>query len=161
VAPSPPKAVESTTRRIVRRQLGEGSTDLTQRPQLSEPDLMVRLPQRSEPTTKPRNPLVLSAPGTGDSEDDDSTLVSCSDAHVCQAGYNAEGVLFKDNGTNQVRISLLYVDPHIVRGGSICPSFLLVFSMAKPFLTESLLVITARRHNASQDPEPHTRVLRR
>jgi len=101
VAPSPPKAVESTTRRIVRRQLGGGSTDLTQRPQLSEPAFMVRLPRRSEPTTKSRNPLVLSAPGTGDSEDDESTLVSCSDAHVCQAGYNAKGVLFKDTGPNQ------------------------------------------------------------
>jgi hypothetical protein len=77
---------------------------MQQRSQLFEPGFMAQLSQTSKPTTKPTNPtnpLVLSASGTGDSEDDESTLVSCSDTHVFQAGYNVGGVLFKDIGPNQ------------------------------------------------------------
>jgi hypothetical protein len=104
-APPQPKFTE---RRIIRRQLGGGLSDSLpqQRSQYPDPDPASRHPEPTIRTTDAEEERPFAA-AAGDSEDDEATLVSSSDAHVCQDSRDAEGVLLKDNGRNHVRISLL------------------------------------------------------
>ena len=108
-SPAAPSQRKWITRRITRRQLGGGVTDSTipqQRSQYPDPDPASQRPQptkmsreSSRDTEEP--PSVTAA---GDSEDDEATLVSSSDAHACKDNRD-EKLSFKDDGPSHVRIS--------------------------------------------------------
>lgn len=105
-----PPQPKYTERRIIRRQLGGGLSNSVspQRSQYPEPDPASRPRELTIRTVEPSRDTEPSAATAGDSGDDEATLVSSSDAHVCQNSRDAkEMLLLKDNGRNHVRISLL------------------------------------------------------
>jgi hypothetical protein len=103
-APPQPKYTE---RRIIRRQLAgvlSGSVPQSRSP-YRDPDPASRRPEPTIRTTEPSRDAEQersSAAAAGDSEDDEATLVSSSDAHLCQDSRDKEN-LFKDTRPNPVR----------------------------------------------------------
>ncbi|KIM48537.1 hypothetical protein M413DRAFT_5966 [Hebeloma cylindrosporum] len=110
--PPPPPSTHSTTPTEI--QLGGGGLTDSMSQQRSQYPHTDPASRRSEPTT-------IRAPGAsnaeeerpsaaaGDSEDDEATLVSSSEAHVCQDSRDSSDglVLFKDNGPKHP-ISLIH-----------------------------------------------------
>ena len=99
----------TAARRIIRKQLGGGVTDSTipqQRSQYPDPDPTSQRPEPTTMTTESSRDTEEppSATAAGDSEDDEATLVSSSDAHACKDSRDGK-VSFKDTGPNHVRIS--------------------------------------------------------
>jgi hypothetical protein len=109
-APPQPKYTE---RRIIRRQLAgvlSGSVPQPRSP-YRDPDPASRRPEPTIRTTEPSRDAEQerpSAAAAGDSEDDEATLVSSSDAHLCQDSRDEKEKLFKDSRPNPVRIFLLH-----------------------------------------------------
>jgi len=102
-----------TERRIIRRQLAGVLSDSVpqQRLPYRDPDPASRRPEPTIRTTEPTRDAEKQQPSTtaaGDSEDDEATLVSSSDAHLCQDSRDAKEKLLKDNRPNAVRIFLLH-----------------------------------------------------
>lgn len=101
-APPQPKYTE---RRIIRRQLAGVLSDSVpqQRSPYRDPDPASRRPEPTIRTTEPLRDAEEerpSAAAAGDSEDDEATLVSSSDAHLCQDSRDAKEKLFKDSQPN-------------------------------------------------------------
>ena len=102
-----------TERRIIRRQLAGVLSDSVpqQRSPYRDPDPASRRPEPTIRTTEPSRDAEQERPSVaaaGDSEDDEATLVSSSDALVFQDSRDAKEKLFKDSRPNPVRIFLLH-----------------------------------------------------